>query len=200
MRLGTAIAAGAVLCGLIAAGAALWFFAFNDGPLTQVQGPGGVPAPQGGDQSTQPDQGQTTAARGSAAQPPWSVNCTNSQAGLDCRAIKTLFIKKTGQRFLTVAVRVPPGTKKPVMWIRVPLGTYLPAGVALQFGRNEAKAIPFQNCNRLGCLAAYAVTEAEIAAMLQGADVTVSIQNLKQRPITLAVPAGGFAEAYAKIR
>lgn len=134
-----------------------------------------------------------------AAAPPWNVNCQNSTAGLDCRAIQTVFVKRTGQRFLTVAVRMPPDTKKPSMVLGLPLGTYLPAGVSLQFGKDAAKTLPIRSCNRSGCLAEYAVTEAEIGTMLAGADLTVSIQDLQKRPITLVVPANGFAEAYAKI-
>ena len=35
------------------------------------------------------------------APPTWRVSCNHGQAGLDCRAIQMLFIKKTGQRVMT---------------------------------------------------------------------------------------------------
>ena len=78
---------------------------------------------------------------------------------------------------MTVAVRVPPDTKTPTMLLGLPLGTYLPAGVSLQFGKEAAKSLPIQSCDRSGCLAEYAVTGGEIGAMLKGADVSISIQN-----------------------
>jgi invasion protein IalB len=50
-------------------------------------------------------------------------------------------------------------------------------------------------------LAEYAVTEAEIAAMLKGGDLTISAQNENQQPaFTVTVPVTGFPAAYAKIK
>jgi invasion protein IalB len=95
---------------------------------------------------------------------------------------------------------MPPDAKTPIMLLGLPLGTYLPAGVSLQFGKEAAKPLPIQSCDRSGCLAEYAVTDAEIDAMLKGADVTISIQNQQQQPVTVTVPVAGFAEAYAKIQ
>ena len=132
--------------------------------------------------------------------PGWVVNCTSVQGGLDCRAGQSLFIKETGQRLLSVALRVPLDTKKPVLLLQVPLGIYLPAGVSLQFGKDTARKIVLQSCDQNGCLAEYAITDAEIGAMLKGADLTISIQNLKKEPVTVQVPVLGFPAAYAKIK
>jgi invasion protein IalB len=86
------------------------------------------------------------------------------------------------------------------MLIQLPLGIYLPAGASLQFGKDAAKKIVLQSCDQNGCLAEYAITDSEIGAMLKGADLTVTIQNLKQEPITVQVPVTGFPAAYAKIK
>jgi len=196
MRLGTTIVAGAVLCGLVAGGAALWFWASGENPLTQILAKKEVLVPKDGDQRAQHTQPAPTQTR--PAQATWRVS--SSQAGLDCRATQVLFVKTTGQRFLTLAVRVLPGTKRPEMLVEVPLRTYLPAGVVLQFGQDAAKAVPIRSCNRSGCLATYAVTEAEIGAMQNATDLTVSIRDLQKRQITLTVPVEGFVEAYAKIK
>jgi invasion protein IalB len=198
MRLGTIIAAVAVLFGLVAAGAALWFWASGESPLVQVTGQKGIVVPKEGDQRAQSPQAAPTQA--GSTQPTWRVNCSSSEAGLDCRVTQLLFVKTTGQRFLALAVRVPPDTKTPELLVEVPLRTYLPAGVSLQFGGDAAKTVPFRSCHQSGCLATYAATEAEIGAMLKGTDVVVSIQDQQRRPITLTVPVKGFAEAYAKIR
>jgi len=128
------------------------------------------------------------------------VNCTNIASGFDCRASQTLVSKNTGAAVLTLVVRTTPQTPKPVMLIQVPLGIYLPAGITLQIGRDEAKTLPLQSCNREGCLTEYALTGAEIAAMQRDADLTVSLQDLKQAPVTLKVSGLGFAAAYAKMK
>jgi invasion protein IalB len=136
-----------------------------------------------------------------APPPGWVVNCASTQAGLDCRAGQTIFLKKTGQRLLAVAVRMPAESKKPVMLLQVPLGIYLPAGISLQFGKDPARKLVVQSCNQGGCVAEYSITDAELAAMLKGADLTVVVQSAQKRePITILVPAAGFAAAYAKIK
>ena len=126
---------------------------------------------------------------------------TTTDGKLDCRAGQSVFIKTTGQRLLSVAVRVPADTKKPVLMLQVPLGVYLPAGASLQIGKDEAKTLPFRGCDRGGCVAEYAITETEIAAMTKGSDLTISVQNQNQQPaFTVTVPVTGFAAAYAKVK
>ena len=180
-RLGLNAAASTVLGLMVLGGAAV--------AQDQGQAQPKTPAPQ-------------AAPAGEAAPPPpgWVVNCTSVQTGLDCRAGQSLFIKETGQRLLSVALRVPPDTKKPTLLMQVPLGIYLPAGVALQFGKDTARKIVLQSCDQNGCLAEYAITDAEIGAMLKGADLTITIQNLKQEPVAVQVPVLGFPAAYAKIK
>ena len=85
------------------------------------------------------------------------------------------------------------------MLIQVPLGIYLPAGVTVQIGKEAGKRLPLQSCNQEGCVTEYPVTDAEIAALQQGADVAISVQDLKKAPVTLQVPGLGFAAAYAKM-
>jgi invasion protein IalB len=143
--------------------------------------------------------GEPQAAPTQPAQALWEVVCTSSQAGLDCRAGQSLPFEGAGGR-LIVGLEVPPDTKIPVMLLRLPLGVYLPAGVSVRFGNDAAKQLPFESCDQNGCSAKYAITKAEIAAMLNGADVTISAQSLKRQPVVVRVPALGFSAAYAKIK
>ena len=110
-------------------------------------------------------------------------------------------MKNTGQRVLSVAVRVPADTKKPILMVQVPLGVYLPAGASLQIGQDQTKVLPFKGCDQGGCLAEYPVTEAEIAAMSKGADLKISVQNQNEKPaFDITVPTTGFSAAYAKVK
>ena len=147
------------------------------------------------DTTPQPSPGETA-----PQQPTWMVNCTNVPGGFDCRASQTIVIKQTGQRLLTLAVRTTPDAKKPVMLIWVPLGIYLPAGVTVQIGKDAGKRLPLQSCSQEGCFTEYPVTEPEIAAMQQGADVAVLVQDVKKTPVTFQVPGLGFAAAYSKMK
>ena len=154
-------------------------------------------------QTLQPKQQQSQAAPAPQPGPPavWMVSCSDNKGALDCRAGQSVFIKTTGQRLLSVAVRVPPDTKKPVLLVQVPLGVYLPAGISLQIGKDPAKMLPYKACDQGGCLAEYAITDAEIGAMLKAADLIVSAQNQNQQPaFAVTVPTTGFPEAYAKVK
>jgi invasion protein IalB len=128
------------------------------------------------------------------------VNCTNVAGGFDCRASQTLFLRDRKIRLLTLAVRKAPGDKRPVMLIQGPLGFYLPGGITLQVGKEAAKALAVQTCDQVGCVAEYAISDAEIEAIRDGADLTVTMQDLKKTPVPLKVPTIGFAEAYAKLQ
>jgi invasion protein IalB len=143
---------------------------------------------------------QPEAGQAAPQQPTWSMNCANRNGGLDCRAVQSLFMKSTGRRLLSVVVHVPPDTKKPELLLQLPLGIYLPAGASLQIGKDEAKTVPFKSCDQFGCLAEYAITEAEIAALSNGQDLKLTMVNLQNEPITLTVPSLGFADAYAKVK
>jgi invasion protein IalB len=141
------------------------------------------------------------AGQPSRPQPNWIVTCNQTRAGLECRAGQSLFLRQTRQRVLSVAVRMLADTKKPTFLMQLPLGVYLPAGATMQIGKEEAKTLPFISCDNAGCVAEYAISDAELAAIAKGADITISAQgSVSRKPFTLTVPAVGFAAAYAKIK
>jgi invasion protein IalB len=161
---------------------------FTSGPvaMAQTNQPKATPQPQ---------QAQQQPPR-----PNWVVNCSQGQQGLECRAGQSLFFKQTGQRFMSVAVVVAADTKKPQLLLQLPLGVYLPAGVSLRIGKGEAKTLPYESCDQAGCVAEYAVTDAELSAMAKGANLTVSAANRQKKSFNIEVSSDGFAAAYAKIK
>ena len=142
--------------------------------------------------------GRSAWAQTAPPQSIWGVACAGTSAGLDCRALQSLPMTNTGQA--SIAVHIPPETKKPAMLILVPLSVYLPAGISLQFGGGETKTVPFDNCDNAGCLVKYDVTEAELGAMAKGQALTLTVQDTNRRPISIQVPSAGFAAALAKIK
>jgi invasion protein IalB len=83
--------------------------------------------------------------------------------------------------------------------LQVPLGVSLPKGLTVQFGGDNPKAIAFQSCSVNGCLAEYPITETEIASLLNGADLTLSVHTSNNTPLTFRISAAGFANAYDKM-
>ncbi len=176
----------------IAAATLLCLVGFGSGLMAQTAQPKG--------QAPQVQAPAEAAGQPNQPQPNWVVSCNQTRPGLECRAGQSLFLRKTRQRVLSVAVRIPADTKKPVLLIQLPLGVYLPAGATLQIGKLEAQTLPFTSCNQGGCIAEYAVTDGELSSIAKGSDLTISAQTVQQKPFTLTVPALGFAAAYAKIK
>ena len=193
------MAAGAAATILAAGGALLCISAFSSVGATETQ-IARTETDEERSQTIAPSKPTGAPAPVTRTQSKWVVNCSNSQAGLDCRAVQSVFLKRTRKPFLSLTVRVPPD-RKPIMLIQAPLGIYVPAGVILQFGKGLAKSVPLQSCNLEGCLAEYAIAESEIAAMLKGQDLTISAQTPKKElAFTLKVTTNGFEAAYAKIK
>jgi invasion protein IalB len=168
----------------------LCLLSFGSGSLAQTLRP----------KDTNPAPTAAAPAQPEPQKPTWMVNCTNVPGGFDCRASQTLYFTKTRSRALTLVVQTRPSAKKPVLLMQVPLGVYLPAGVTLQIGKDAAKTLPIQSCNQEGCFTEYALTDADISAMLKEADLTVSVQDLKKTPGTFKVPGLGFAAAFSKMK
>ena len=168
--------------------AALCVLAFSDWVVAQTLKPKATPEP-------------ATPAQPAPPPPQWTVTCGNTKAGLDCNAAQSIVVGQSGREVrVGVAVRVPADTKTPVLLLALPLGVYLPSGVTLQFGDGGAKAIPFESCNPNACVAEYAITQSEIASLLNGADLALSVQTMDKTSFKSRISTAGFAAAYAKIK
>lgn len=141
-----------------------------------------------------------SAQQATALQPDWAVNCATVQTELTCVASQSFFVQETGQRFMTVSVNPPRGSKKTTLVLQLPLGIYLPAGVSMQFGKAAAKTIPIISCDQNGCMAEYTATDAEVKSMLSGESLLVAVQTRDQKPLSVNVPFAGFDTAYSKLR
>ena len=144
--------------------------------------------------------GLSAPAPPSLPQPKWKVRCASVQGEFDCYARQSIYRGTTGKSLLSVAVRVSPDAEQPRMLVRLPLGIYLPAGALLQIGSAAAKALTLRGCDLDGCFADDALSESDLAAMLEGKRIKISVQNLKSEPVIYRLSVAGFPEAYAKIK
>jgi invasion protein IalB len=83
--------------------------------------------------------------------------------------------------------------------LQLPLGVYLPTGVSFRIGDEPNKGLKVETCIESGCAAKALVSEGEIAALVAGARLTVSVRDRKREVVTFEMPGGGFAEAYARL-
>lgn len=82
--------------------------------------------------------------------------------------------------------------------IVTPLETLLTQGLRFGVDGGEAKAYPFQLCNRQGCVAQVGFTPDEIAAMKAGSqgEVTIRPAAAPDTPVRLTVSLAGFTAAH----
>ncbi|MEO1205976.1 MAG: invasion associated locus B family protein [Pseudomonadota bacterium] len=147
----------------------------------------------------EPDAG---ANAGQAAVPPgagWAVQCNNPGQGLVCRATQNIFITKTRQRLLSVAVSKPSGDKNLAMLIQLPHGLFLPGGLSLKVDDDAAKQLAVQTCDQSGCYAGHPIDTALLSKLKSGSRLTISFQNLQKKTMSIPVPLSGFGDAVQKI-
>ena len=129
----------------------------------------------------------------------WAVQCNNPGAGLVCKATQNIFITKTRQRLLSVAVSKPTGDKNLAMLIQLPHGLFLPGGLSLKVDDQAAKQLVVQTCDRAGCYAGHPIDTAMLSKLKAGSRLTISFQNLQKKTMSVPVPLSGFGDAVQKI-
>lgn len=96
---------------------------------------------------------------------------------------------------LVFSVTFSPATEGPVGIFSLPLGVYLPSGLALVFGGSQSLRLPFETCNQTGCHAGL-LLNAEVNELLQaGPSLEVMFQNERQQTIKLPLSLEGYAAA-----
>jgi invasion protein IalB len=160
--------------------------------LAQTAAPAPAPAPA----PAQP--GPTTMASDGGS--GWRVECANDGKALDCRAINRVHERNTQQLIAAVAIRIPPGAKKPVLAIQLPLGIQVTEPVTLQVDQQKAERYPVQTCTPAGCVLGANASDGLIAAMRGGRDLKVAFQSATRQTITVTMPLAGFGLAHDKVK
>jgi invasion protein IalB len=149
--------------------------------------------------------GQAAPAAAPASAGPdsnWITRCTSrTRAGaLECTIEQSVIKTDTRQVVALLRVRMPPETRAPVMMMQLPLGLYLPAGVALTVDDVKVSDLPVQTCDAGGCYASSPLPSAVLAQLQNGKTLRVSFQNLSRETIDVTMPLTGFSTAYEGIK
>ncbi len=129
---------------------------------------------------------------------PWQVRCQNDGAGMNCRAVQTIVLRKTRKRLLSVRVSRP-AAGETAMMITLPHGLYLPAGVSWKIDETKEEQIKVQTCNATGCYAGVPLGSQRIEALKRGGKLIISFENLKKQKVQVPVSLTGFTDAMAKL-
>jgi invasion protein IalB len=130
----------------------------------------------------------------------WRVHCKSTNDSIDCQARQSVYRKASGKRLVSVVVRVPRRFQMPVMSIYLPLSIDISYGALLQFGQTPTTRLALQSCNLYGCFAEYALAEVDLAALIKGERLKISVRDRHRATVRFRVSGAGFAEAYAKIK
>lgn len=132
----------------------------------------------------------------------WSVQCpsVSRDALPDCRMKQRAVVTQTGRLLMQITIRVPAETRKPVMMIHGPLGTFLPAGIEIDVDGSNLMTLPFQTCEANGCFAGTPLTSDQLDTLFSGQKLNIQLQSVNKQPITVPMSLIGFTSSYKKIQ
>ena len=130
----------------------------------------------------------------------WMVGCEQIQVLVEeqqqereaCYIFQNIALKDSGQRLLHMAVGYLAADGKPAAIITLPLGMYLPPGVALNIDEGEPVRLAVQQCTQAGCRAVLALDEALVARMKAGNQARVNFLGPNRKEISVPVSLLGF--------
>jgi invasion protein IalB len=140
----------------------------------------------------------------------WVIDCEQAPDGKQqCFASQTQTMQQPGQqqgqsqtgRLLKLSVGYIGAGGKPAMVAILPLGLYLPAGVAYQVEGQEQKPMVLQRCLAEGCIAAAELDEAVLGHMRKGKNLNVGFKgDANGQTLVIPVSLKGFDPAVRSIK
>ena len=131
----------------------------------------------------------------------WILKCGGDGLKDDqCYIIQTVFIKESGLRLLEVAAGYLGPDGSPWMFFVMPLGIFLPAGMAFNIDGGDEIKQPIRICLPDGCKASVALEDKLLAVLKEGSKVRVAfLDGNTQKQITVDISLKGFTDAYSAL-
>lgn len=129
----------------------------------------------------------------------WVLTCEAETK--PCYVSQSATLKETGQRVFRVVVGYLGAEGKPILHMSVPLGIYIPAGVALKIDEGAQLKTEVQTCTPGGCEAMLNLDAALIESLESAkASQAAFLDAVTRRQVTIVVSMAGFKEAYAALK
>lgn len=80
--------------------------------------------------------------------------------------------------------------------LRIPVGVSLPAGVVVGIEKQNPFIVPYAACHRIGCFAAFDLTEPLLGQIKRATKITVVAQSISRQALSLNFSTRGFPSAY----
>jgi invasion protein IalB len=152
--------------------------------------------------SAAPDMQQNLSNAKVSTNPPWITKCISQSrtSPIVCSMEETLVLRDSGQAVTSVAVWIKPDTREPMITIRVPIGVYLAAGLAIRIDNGKPWSLPIETCDTQGCAAQMQISSELLAALKGGKQFSITFQNAVKKDLVVRLVLNGFTEAFQKIQ
>lgn len=132
----------------------------------------------------------------------WQVTCQQAKDHINhCTMSQRGFDRKSGKQIYQVAVSFPEGKAPPQLYVLVPLGVVLRAGVAIEVKKNADSPfkMPYRYCIGSGCLAEMKMNQKIANAFRHGHKADIRIQGQNKKEIVLPLSLKGYSKAFSKL-
>jgi len=132
----------------------------------------------------------------------WRRSCDPVPGGgPDICVIRQLVVnKETSKGMLIVAVGYFGDKHQPGAIFELPLGLYLPAGVAFSIPGVQPIRVLIQTCLPQGCRAALLLPADALAALKKADEAQVTVETAQRKKATAPISLKGFSKAFASLK
>jgi invasion protein IalB len=140
---------------------------------------------------------QQAAAPGPGGMPKGWFKVCGKEQDFDICNVQNQVLAQTGQMLTAVQLAEFKGkVNRRALQVSVPVGRLLPAGVTMQIDGNKPTKLEFTTCFQDRCVADAPLTDAIVAALKKGTDLTLTTYNFQNQPSPIKVSLAGFTGAY----
>ena len=132
----------------------------------------------------------------------WRLRCErkNDNDPERCFIIQIARTENDKRDVLRIGVRYPEPDKPAMVFLTLPLGVYLPAGLLLQIDEGETLRIPVEICLPNGCHTRMALEGELLQNLKSGRQAKLAFRDSRQQQITVPVSLAGFTAAFAALK
>ncbi|MCP3869011.1 MAG: invasion associated locus B family protein [Gammaproteobacteria bacterium] len=131
----------------------------------------------------------------------WLVRCDRqSESDVElCFMEQNLMLKEGNRQLLNVVVGYPSGKKQVMAVFTLPLGIYLPPGLALRIDSGKTIQFPIQHCIQSGCKTRLPLSKSQIRQMKAGRQGFITVHDGANQRIVIPFSLLGFTAALKSI-
>ena len=132
----------------------------------------------------------------------WRLRCEqkNDDDPELCFILQIAKNAKNNRAALRIGVRYPEPNKPAMVFLTLPLGIYLPAGLLIQIDEGETLKIPVEICVPNGCHTRIDLVGDLLKSMKAGGRAKLEFHDSRQQRITVPVSLAGFTAALAALK